>query len=129
MDNVILAGNQKIHVDSLVDDERRRSALYNGDLFVYSPRRSAVALIEFASEMICKGFRGLDPTTAQFEMPVEEFVRIFAPIKPAFIHHPKTMKLMREVVAEFGCNLNDTYLDVPRLRAVSYDGYLTCGVG
>jgi hypothetical protein len=129
MDNVILAGNQKIHVDSLVDDERRRSALYNGDLFVYSPRRSTVALIEFASEMICKGFRGLDPTTAQFEMPVEEFVRIFAPIKPAFIHHPKTMKLMREVVAEFGCNLNDTYLDVPRLRAVSSDGYLTCGVG
>jgi hypothetical protein len=129
MNNVILYDKQRLHLDSFVDDEHRRSALYGGDLFVYSPRSATVALIEFARDMICEGFKGMDPTTAQYEMPVEEFVRIFAPIKPAFIHHPKTLELMREVAAEFGCGSNDTYLDVPRLRAVTSDAYLTSDVG
>lgn len=129
MNNIILSEKQPIHLDSFVDDERRRATLYDGGLFVYSPRSATVALIEFAREMICEGFKGMDPTTAQFEMPVEEFVRIFAPIKPAFIHHPRTMDLMKDVAAEFGCDQMDTYLDVPRLRAVTSDAYLTSGVG
>jgi len=129
MNNIILTEKQPIHVDAMVDDDARRSGLYDGGLFVYSPRRSMLALIEFASEMICEGFKGLDPTTAQFEMPVEEFVRIFAPIKPLFIHHPKTMELMRNIAEEFGCDPMNTFLDVPRLRAVTSDAYLTSGVG
>jgi len=129
MNSIILTEKQPIHVDSAADDEQRRSALYNGELFVYSPKGSTTALIEFAREMICEGFKGKDPTTAQFEMPVEDFVRVFAPIKPAFIHHPKTMELLRDIASEFGCSLMDTYLDVPRLRAVTSDAYLTSGVG
>lgn len=129
MNNVILYDNQRVHIDSSVDDEQRRSALYSGDLFVYSPRPSTVALVDFAREMICEGFKGLDPTTAQYEMPVEEFVHVFAPIKPAFIHHPKTMELMRQIAAEYNCGSEDVYLDVPRLRAVTSDAYLTSGVG
>lgn len=129
MNNIILAEKQPIHIDSVVDDDARRSSLYEGALFIYSPRRSMLALIEFARDMICEGFKGMDPTTAQFEMPVEEFVRIFAPIKPAFIHHPKTMELMRDIAEEYGCDPMNTFLDVPRLRAVTSDAYLTSGVG
>jgi hypothetical protein len=129
MNNIIQYEKQSVHLDSLVSDERRRSALYNGDLFVYSAKSSTVALIEFAREMIWEGFKGMDPTTAQFEVPVEEFVRIFAPIKCAFIHHSMTMGLMRDIAVEFGCNPMDTYIDVPRLRAVTSDAYLTSGVG
>jgi hypothetical protein len=129
MNNIILAEKQPIHIDSVVDDDARRSTLYEGALFIYSPRRSMLALIEFARDMICEGFKGKDPTTAQFEMPVEEFVRIFAPIKPAFIHHPKTMELMRDIAEEYGCDPMNTFLDVPRLRAVTSDAYLTSGVG
>jgi ectoine hydroxylase-related dioxygenase (phytanoyl-CoA dioxygenase family) len=62
-------------------------------------------------------------------MPVEEFVARFAPVKPAFIHHPKTMGLLQDVVTTFGCDSEDTYVDVPRLRGVTTDGYLTSGVG
>ena len=47
----------------------------------------------------------------------------------AFIHHPRTLKLIRDVVEELGCGLNDTYIDVPRLRMVTHGGYLTSGVG
>ena len=129
MNNTILSEKLPIHIDSSVDDEDRRSALYRGDLFIYSPNGSTLALIEFAKEMICEGFNSADPTTAQFEMPVEEFVRSFAPIKPAFIHHPRTMELMRDIVNEFDGDPMDTYLDVPRLRAVTSDAYLTSGVG
>lgn len=129
MNTIIQSDKLPIHVDSVVDDDARRSSLYEGALYIYSPRTSMLALIDFAREMICEGFKGVDPTTAQFEMPVEEFVRIFAPIKPAFIHHPKTIGLMRNIAEEFGCDPMNTFLDVPRLRAVTSDAYLTSGVG
>src|SRR6516162_8627647 len=79
--------------------------------------------------MIEESFHGKDPKTAQFSMPVEEFVSICAPLKPAFIHHPKTLSLIKDVVAELGCDADDTYMDVPRLRGVTSHGYLSSGVG
>ena len=33
------------------------------------------------------------------------------------------------MIADFGCDLEDIYQDVPRLRMVTSDGYLTSGVG
>ncbi len=62
-------------------------------------------------------------------MPVEEFVKIVAPLKPRFIHHPRTKELIRNILIEFGCDLETTYQDVPRLRNATSDGYLTSGVG
>lgn len=118
-----------VFFDSRVDDEIRRQRLYRGELFVFSPRPSALALIEFAGNMIQEAFGSRDPLTAQHEMPVEQYVAVVAPLKPAFIHHPETMKLLRSVVQELGCGLEDTYVDVPRLRMVTSDAYLTSGVG
>jgi hypothetical protein len=60
---------------------------------------------------------------------VEQFVAIFGPLKPKFIHHPRTKEIIRNVLSDFGCDLDDTYQDVPRLRAVTSDAYLTSGVG
>ena len=62
-------------------------------------------------------------------MPVEEWVGRFAPVKPAFIHHPRTKGLIRDILVEMGCDADETYMDVPRLRGVTSDGYLTSGVG
>jgi hypothetical protein len=121
--------NNTIYMDATVPDNLRRDALYQGQLFVYAPKPSSLAFIGFAREMICDAFKTDDPTTSQFDMPVEEFVKIFAPLKPAFIHHSKTKRLIQEMLADFGCDLDETYLDVPRLRAVTSDGYLTSGVG
>jgi phytanoyl-CoA dioxygenase PhyH len=118
-----------VFFDSGVDDDVRRQRLYRGELFVFSPKPSSIALIEFARAMIGDAFGSKDPLTAQYEMPVEEYVAIVAPLKPSFIHHPETMKLLRVVVEEFGCDLSDTYVDVPRLRMVTSDAYLTSGVG
>jgi hypothetical protein len=118
-----------VFFDSPLSDPIRREHLYNGRLFVFSPRASTIALCEFARSMIEDAFDRKDPRTAQYSMPVEEFVSICAPLKPRFIHHPTTLKLIKDVVEELGCGLNDTYIDVPRLRMVTHGGYLTSGVG
>jgi hypothetical protein len=121
--------NNTVYVDTKMTDDQRRNHLYDGQLFVYSPRETSLAFTGFAREMICEGFQSSDPTQAQFDMPVEEFVKIFAPMKPAFIHHPRTKKLIQEMLLDLGCDMENTYLDVPRLRAVTSDAYLTSGVG
>lgn len=79
--------------------------------------------------MIEEAFGSLDPQEAQYSLPVEEYVAIVSPLKPKFIHHPKTKQLIQDVLEESGCDLNLTYLDVPRLRMTTSGGYLTSGVG
>jgi len=118
-----------VYVDAAVDDKTRRERLYAGQIFVYGPRPSTVALVDHARTMIEDAFGGIDPLRAQYEMPVERYVEICAPLKPAFIHNDTTKALIRAVLDEFGCDLERTYQDVPRLRMVTSDGYLTSGVG
>jgi hypothetical protein len=118
-----------VYFDSTVSDEERRRRLYEGQLFVFSPRPSTVALIEHARKMIEEAFEGLDPLTAQYHMSVERYVEICAPLKPRFIHHPETRHLIRNILEEFECPREDVCQDVPRLRMVTSHGYLTSGVG
>jgi len=115
--------------DSVVDDDVRRRRLYDGEIFVFGPRPSSLALVEHARTMIEDAFGDIDPRDAQYHMPVERYVEICAPLKPAFIHNDRTKELVRGVLEEFGCDLDRTYQDVPRLRMVTSDGYLTSGVG
>lgn len=119
----------RIYFDSAHSDEQRRTNLYAGAIYVFSPRASLIALCDHARALTEEAFDGIDPRTAQFHMPVERYVEICAPLKPRFIHHPRTKELIREVIIDFGCDLDDTYQDVPRLRMVTSDGYLTSGVG
>jgi len=118
-----------VHFDSPLSDSERRARLYAGEVFVFSPRAASLALAAFAFEQLREAFQPHDPPLAQHALPVEQFVERFGPAKPRFIHHPRTKVLVRELAAEFGCDLDQTYLDVPRLRGVTSDGYLTSGVG
>jgi hypothetical protein len=118
-----------VYFDPALDDDGRRERLYAGQLMVNGPRSSAIDLIEHARAMIEEAFDGIDPLNAQYEMPVERYVEICAPLKPAFIHNDRTKELLRAAVADLGCDLEQTYIDVPRLRMVTSHGYLTSGVG
>ena len=118
-----------VYFNSHVNDQRRRQLLFDGQLFVFSRTKSSAALCDFAREMIEEAFGPLDPRTAQYSLPVDEFVKIAGPLKPRFIHHPTSKKLLVEILAEFGCDLEETYFDVPKLRVVTHGGYLTSGVG
>jgi hypothetical protein len=118
-----------VFVDATFNDEAMRQRLYDGDLLLYSPRPSTRALCEYAEQMIVEAFKGLDPKTAQYHMPVEDYVAIVGPLKPKFIHDPQTKVLIRDMLEDFGLSMEKTYLDVPRLRMVTSDAYLTTGVG
>lgn len=111
-----------------LDDAVRRQRLYAGQVMVYPATPSSIAFIEHAREMIAEGFGPRDPETAQFDMPVEEFVAVLAELKPTFIHHPRSKELIRVLLAEFGCDPDQTYFDVPRLRTSTSDSYLTSGI-
>jgi len=117
-----------VYVDSPLSDEARRERLYDGDLFLYSPRPSTLALTEFGRELAEDAFAPLDPETAQYEMEVEEYAKLLSDLKPRFIHHPSSKSLIQEMLADLGCDLEKIHFDVPRMRSSTSDDYLTSGI-
>lgn len=117
-----------IYFDSKKSDNERRELLYNGQLFVYSPVKSAKEMCQFTQQLIRDYFGKLDPVTAQDHMPVEEYAAILAELKPKFIHHPESKKFIQGILKELGCDLEKTYFDVPRLRTATSNNYLTTGI-
>src|SRR5436190_15517170 len=114
--------------DANLDDDRRRAQLYDGQLFVYSPMRSSLGLIDLARRLIAEAFGPLDPETAQYHMPAEQYAAVLAELKPKFIHHPESKRLIQELLRELGCDVDKTYFDVPRMRTATSDDYLTTGI-
>ncbi len=117
-----------IHFDSSMDEESRRARLYAGDLFVHKPVPGALALVDFARELIGQAFQGQDPELAQYHHPVEEYAAILAELKPKFIHHPRAKECIQRMLREYGCDPSKTYFDVPRMRSSTSDDYLTAGI-
>jgi hypothetical protein len=111
-----------------VTDEERRARLYSGQVLVYGASPASLALVQHARDLIAEAFGPIDPETAQDEMPVEEFAALLAELKPKFIHHPMSKDRIRGLLGYFGCDLGQTYFDVPRLRTSTSDDYLTAGI-
>ncbi|PHS17447.1 MAG: hypothetical protein COA78_03105 [Blastopirellula sp.] len=118
-----------VYFNRKIDDDARREQLYAGQLYVYAVSESTNALCQHARDMAMEAFAPYDPCTAQHSMDVEDFVAVLAELKPKFIHHPKSKQLIQAILTEFNCDLDKTYFDVPRLRTVTSDGYLTSGLG
>lgn len=117
-----------VYYDPPFDDEQRREALYDGELFSFSARPASMALVQHAMAMVEEGFGDLDPQTAQHEMAVEDYAKLLADLKPRFIHHPRSKELIAALLVDMGCDPEKTYFDVPRLRTSTSDGYLTTGI-
>lgn len=118
-----------IYVDSALSEDERRRELYEGALFCFMRRESVQALCDFAWQMIADAFDPLDPREAQSKLPVEEYVKVIAPLKTQFTNHDVSKELLRDLLADFGCDVSSTYFDVPKLRIVTHSNYLTAGVG
>jgi hypothetical protein len=117
-----------VFFNAKVSDDMRRKRLFEGQLFVYQPQPSSLALCAFAREMAEEAFHPLDPREAQHHLPVERFAAILAELKPKFIHHPRSKQLIKQLLVETGCDLEKTHFDVPRLRTSTDAGYLTSGI-
>jgi ectoine hydroxylase-related dioxygenase (phytanoyl-CoA dioxygenase family) len=49
-------------------------------------------------------------------------------LKPGFIHHPESKRMIQNIFLEMGCDLEKTYFDVPKMRSSTSDNYLTTGI-
>jgi hypothetical protein len=115
--------------DSTLGMEARRTALFAGDIFRSKPTPAWTMLSDYARDMIAKHFGLLDPRSAQHEIPVERFIEIVGGLKRDFTNHAETKELIRDVLTESGHDIANTVFDVPRMRIVSAQGYLSAGVG
>jgi hypothetical protein len=120
--------NNAIFYDAAISDDVRRQLIFEGQLFVYSPRQSTMAFIDFARSMIEEAFAGLNPRSAQDSMDVQRYAELLAKLKPAFIHHPESKRHLQNIFNDFGCDADMTYFDVPRMRSSTSGGYLTTGI-
>jgi hypothetical protein len=120
--------NNAIYYDSALPDPVRRKLLYDGQIFVCSPRPSTLAFVNFAKSMIEDTFGGLDPRTAQASMEVERYAELLGKLKPAFINCRESKDHVQNILVEMGCELEKTYFDVPRMRSSTSGGYLTTGI-
>jgi hypothetical protein len=116
-----------IYVDSPMSDDERRSRLFAGDLFVYSPTRHSLALVEFARTMAEEAFAPYSPPQAQHHMDGQAYVDVLAKLKPTFINHPRSKELVAEILTGLGADVTRTYFDVPRLRSMTSE-FLNAGL-
>jgi len=117
-----------VHFDARMSDDERRERLYAGELFVYSPTRESLELVDLAKHMLGDAFGVRDPELAQNDMSVQGFAELLGELKPRFIHHPRCKELLPQLLATLGCDAHTTYFDVPRLRSATSDDYLTTGI-
>lgn len=117
-----------IYFDRKVSDDQRRKELYEGQLFAYSPTPTTHAFVLFARELIQEAFGALDPCTAQYHLSVEEYAKILQELKPKFIHHPESKAFLQAILQESGCDPEQTFFDVPRMRSSTSNDYLTSGI-
>ena len=117
-----------VYFDAPHGDPQRRQSLYDGELYVFSPRPSTLALCQLARGLVEEAFAPSDPREAQFHLAVEDYVAILARLKPRFIHHPEAKGLIRAILQDLGCDIERTYFDVPRLRTMAHGDYLRAGL-
>jgi hypothetical protein len=114
--------------ESSMSDDDRRKHLYNGDIFMYAPREPSLELVQLARELLTEAFGGTDPRTAQHRLQVHEFAQILADVKPRFIHHPRCKQIIPALLESLGCDPDQVYFDVPRLRSATSGDYLKTGI-
>jgi hypothetical protein len=117
-----------VFLDQRLSDMERRKALYEGDLFVYSPTTTSAKLIALARDMLEEAFAPHDPRRVDSLLDMETCAAILAKLKPAFIHHPTCKVLVPQIIAELGGDTEKVYFDVPRLRSAYPTQYLTSGI-
>jgi hypothetical protein len=116
-----------LYYDSAMPDDDRRAKLFGGDLFVYSPTAHSLELVAFAREMAESALAPHFPPDAQHHMEKRAYVDVLADLKPTFINHPRSKELVAGILADLGIDLEDAYLDVPRLRTMTSE-YLNAGL-
>jgi hypothetical protein len=116
-----------VYFDSNMSDDERREKIFRGNLFVYSPTPHSLELCAFARELAEEALAPHFPPDAQHHLEKQAYVDVLARLKPTFINHPRSKELVAGILGDLGTDLDDAYLDVPRLRTMTSD-YLNAGL-
>lgn len=117
-----------VFFDSKLSDDARRMELYRGSIFVHSPLPSALRLCGLAQKLIEEAFHPFEPRKVHTHVSAERSAEILAEMKPQFIHHPEAKVYIQGILSELGCDLSQTYFDVPRIRTAFPGDYLKSGI-
>ncbi len=117
-----------IYFDSPHSASIRRENIFRGDIYVFSPRPSTRAFVDFTRQSASEAFAPYDPCDAQHHMPAEEFATLLSELKPRFMHDPKVRDQLRAILKDFGEDIDQTFFDVPRMRTMTDGDYLRTGI-
>jgi hypothetical protein len=117
-----------VYFNPTFSESERRNLIYAGQIMVLAPTLSSLALCDFAKTLLVEAFGGADPRTVHDFLPVEKYAEILSQVKPKFIHHPESKRLLRNIALETGHDLEKTYLDTPRMRSAAPSDYLRYGI-
>ena len=109
-------------------EAERRERLYHGDNFIFSPTPASLAMVALGQDMLWTAFGGRDPRTIHEHLTREQVSDVLLKVKPDFIHHPRCTELIPQLLRETGCDLDETYFDVPRMRSAYPEHFLTTGI-
>jgi hypothetical protein len=118
-----------LYVNRRSSDDERRGRMFAGGVFLYSAPQESSRMVEWVRELVDDAFGDLgDVRRAHERLPVEAFVSRAGPLKSTFTNDPKTKRLCQDLIAAVGCDPDQTYFDLPRLRVAPPGDYLTSGV-
>jgi hypothetical protein len=115
-------------LESELADDDRRASLFDGDLIVYGPRPSTLALADIAHMMI-EQMLGTNPQWAQQRLSETEFSVLFNGAERNFSHRHMTMELVSRVAVDLGCDPETTFISRPSITAITGHGFLSHGLG
>ncbi len=117
-----------LYLNRQIHDDSRRESLFAGNFFLYTGRPGAAALAQHAKDLIAETFGDTDPERAQFGLSVEEFIAKVGPLKSEFTNGQRTKELCQAFAADLDVDPEKTYFDIPRLRVIPAENFLTAGV-
>jgi len=117
-----------IYLNREVDEPTRRESIYSGDFHLITGHPASLAIVDWARSLIAEVFGDADPERAQFDLSVDEFIERVSPLKSRFTNDDRTKELTRDLALAMGVDPDETYFDLPRLRVIPSDAYLTTGV-
>lgn len=105
-----------------VTEQERRQSVYLGNLFVYSPRPSTLALAA-AARVILESTLGPDPVWMQKGLSAEEFDEVARNVSQ------NVLELARAAAVDLGCVPDATFVGPPFLVATTGAGFRARGLG
>ena len=117
-----------LYLNRRISDDARRESLFRGNFYLYTGTPGAEALADHAKALIADTFGDADPERAQYDMSVEAFVDKVGPLKSEFTNGQRTKELCQRFAIDLGVDPETTYFDIPRLRVIPADNFLTAGV-